>query len=191
MAADDTLIPNEPVAYAKARYQYCQQIFNREEERRETLEKKAQFYLSFVTLFLGAVFFNPEFLEKLARDLADPSISVYARVGLSISLAILGVSLFVALIAILKSMSLQKFKGDFPKNLFDALFNPASTYLDDKSEGGFYLTTAMALAIALENNVVVNDQKSKWVRLASYCIITGVCSLSLLLGIFTCLAILR
>jgi hypothetical protein len=185
MAANESLTPEEQVAYDKARYLYCLQIFNREEERREILEKKAQFYLSLVTLFLGAIFFRPEFLDLLANYLADKSISIYTKMGLYVSLITLAISLIVTLMAILKSIWLQSFMGEFPKNLFESLFDPESKFLDKKNEGGLYRATAMALAIALENNVTVNNKKLKWVKLSSYSIVTGVLSLAILLGIYT------
>jgi uncharacterized membrane protein (DUF485 family) len=189
MAASKPLTPEEQVAYEKARYQYCLQIFNREEERREILEKKSQFYLSLVALFLGAIFFKPEFLDLMGNYLTDKTISIVAKIGLYISLGVLAVSLFLTMIAILKSMWLQKFKGEFPKNLFESIFDPQSKFIDEKNESGFYRATAMALTVALENNVDVNNDKSKWVRLSSYSIITGVFSLAILLGIFTFLLI--
>jgi hypothetical protein len=47
------------VAFERARLEYCRRVFEREEERRQELERKSQFYLSFITLVLGAVFLKP------------------------------------------------------------------------------------------------------------------------------------
>ena len=42
----------QQVAFEKARFEYCAKLYEREVERKETLEKKSQFLLSVVTLFL-------------------------------------------------------------------------------------------------------------------------------------------
>ena len=189
MAASSILTPEEQTAYEKARYEYCLQIFNREKERKENLEKKSQFYLSLVALFLGAIFFKPEFLDLLGSYLSDRAIAVSGKIGLVFSLVVLAVSLFVTLFAILRAMGLQKYTGEFPANLFDSLFDSNSKFIEDKSEGGFYRATAMALAVALENHLEGNRKKAYWVKLSSYSMIAGVFSLAVLLGIVTYISV--
>jgi len=73
--------PEEKLAFEKARFDYCITIHKSEDKRLKNLESKSRFYLSFITLFLGAVFFNIEFLEKLRDLVAGKTISATLITG--------------------------------------------------------------------------------------------------------------
>jgi len=183
------LTPKQQAAFDRARYQFCLDVFNREEERREALERKAQFYLSLVALFLGAVFFKLEFLDVLGDLLTARSTLPIYRLALAISLASLALSLLWTLVAIVKSTWLLSYRGEFPADLYTALFDPGSSFMATRNESGLLQSASMALAVALEHNMAVNNQKSRWIIRSGYGMIVAVFSLACLLGLVTILSI--
>ena len=173
------LTPDEKRAFEKARLDYCSKLYNQEMQRKELLEKKAQFYLSLVTLFIGALFLKLDFLKSLQEIVSQQSIPqglvwiVYA------SVSAVGFSILAALIAILQAIAIQQYQDPSPSQIVDELFSPDSPYQDE-----FSLTEEAALmyAIALESNCEVNDKKARWVKIASYSAISAVCFLAILLS---------
>jgi hypothetical protein len=64
--------PAEQVtAFERARFEYCALGFQEESGIKEQLERKAEIYLAFITLFLGTVFLNLDFLLNLGGVLTQ------------------------------------------------------------------------------------------------------------------------
>lgn len=180
----------ERVAFERARLEYCQRIFEREEERREGLERKAQFYLSFLTLVLAAVFIKPDYLNVIRDTVAGGPVPAVAAILIA-STAILGLSLLFGVITIMAAVRVRKYRGEFPGDLTDALFAPDSPYLTEKSEAHMICITAMNYAVAVETNRVLNDRKGAWLRLTAAAAQIAALSLTALLATMTILAIAR
>ena len=102
---------DQKVALWKAQFDHCVSINEAENRRREILENRSRFYLSFITLFLGAVTLNFEFLEKLHGYMIGNSVSVILNTGIYGCIIILAISLLVSLISILASGQIKPFKG--------------------------------------------------------------------------------
>jgi len=171
--------PDERRAFEKARLDYCSGLYSKEMQRKELLEKKAQFYLSLVTLFIGALFLRLDFLKSLQAIIAQQPVphslvwTVYA------SVPAVGIAILVALIAILQAIAIQQYLDPAPSQIVDELFSPTATCED---ELGLFEETALMYAIALESNRKVNNKKARWVKIASYSAIGAVVCLAILLG---------
>jgi len=119
--SESTSDTEKRIAFEKVRFEYCSKVYEEETARKETLEKKAQFYFSFITLLLGVIFLNLDFLLEL-RDLIIQSSSpilffpiCYGALGTALIL------LVIALLAIFRSVHLQKYTSGYPRNMIHTL----------------------------------------------------------------------
>ena len=180
----------QQVAFEKARFEYCAKLYEREAERKETLEKKSQFHLSVITLFLGAMFLKMDFLETLRELIVQKSIPTPLAWSTDLSIIALALSLLISLIAVLQSMRLQRFKNEYPADIISSLFAPNSKYLEDENEPSFLEATAMSYAIALEFNSKINDRKATWVKVSWFGVLVAAISLAVFLSLFACISML-
>jgi hypothetical protein len=194
MPSDGILIatqtPEEKLAFEKARFDYCVTIHEIEDKSRKNLESKSQFYLSFITLFLGAVFFNIEFLDKLGNLVVGKAISATLITGIYACAIILAVSLLVSLISILASAQLKSYKAVYPENVTQMLFGPNSDYIEKKDLTSLYRTISMNYTIALEYNKKINDRKATWAQVAALSVFASVMFTAILLALFTYMMLL-
>jgi len=181
--------PARVIEYEKARFEYCEKLYEREMARKETLEKKAQFILSFITLFLGVIFFRLDFFTTLSTLITKQRIPTSLVWTLYISLSVLALSLLLSLLSVMQAIRLQKFKEEHPKYFISSLFAPNSEYLKHHDEASLFKATAMSYAIALEHNSSINDQKARWVRYSWLGIIPAALSLALFLLVFAIISI--
>lgn len=166
------------IEFERARFEFCISAYTKELERKEVLEKKSQFFISLLTLILGAIFLNTDMLVKV-NDLALASSLLHML--FNITIAILMASLLAAVISVLISMWLQEYVREYPKNIVSSLFDPNSHYLEGKTPSVLFNTIAMNCALALENNKRVNDKKAKWVTISSVFTLISIIVLALLL----------
>ena len=102
-------MPDEnQVSFVKTRFDYCKALYELERKRHEEIEKKAQFYLSFITIFIGATFIKIDFLESLENLVSQPSIPSLIRVSMYVTMFTIGLSTITVLISILASIRVQK-----------------------------------------------------------------------------------
>lgn len=179
----------ERVAFEKARLEYCLDVFNREEARREQLERKAQFYLSFITLILGALFFQAENLTLVAELIRKENVAPLLITITYITIIILGLSILFSVMAVLGVTRLWSYRGPYPEEFVFALFSPESDFIDEQNQEDFIRTSALNFAIALDFNKTINDRKSRWIMLSSYSIFLTVVMLAVLLAILVYLSI--
>lgn len=173
---------NRSMQFEKVRLEYCMRAYNEEGERKERLEKKSQFYLSFVTLLVGAIFLNLDSLLNL-KDLVPQSAGFLVLILLYALLGGALLSMFVSLVAILGSIHLQSYAAGFPTSIFDSLFAPDSEYLIGPDAETLLRAEAMTYADAVETNSSLNKKKAKWVRIASYCAFSSVILMTLLIAL--------
>jgi hypothetical protein len=179
-------IKEKQAAFEKARFEYCVKIY----ERKETLEKKSQFLLSIIVLFLGAIFLKSDFFKALQELIAQKSIRITIIWAMYVSMAVLAASLMFSLVAVLQSIRLQRFKNEYPENLISSLFAPDSKYFTSKVEDDFFSETAMSYAIAIEFNSKNNERKAGWVKAAWFSMLIAAISLSIFLSLFAYISIL-
>lgn len=172
----------EQLAFERARYEYCSKLYEKEVERSEGLARRSQFYLSFVTLILGAIFLNLDFFEKVRGIIVQGKATPLATDVLYISITILALSLLVSLLSILEFSRLRGHTRTHPENIISSLFAPDSKYLPEKTEKALLYETAMSYAIALEFNMKITNQRAKWVQVSSISAFFVVLSLFIILG---------
>jgi hypothetical protein len=180
---------DEVVAFEKARFDYCVSINETENKRREVLENRSRFYLSFITLFLGAIFFNIEFLEKLNNEMIGNSVSIALKVGICGCIVILACALFISLISILASVQIKPFKAVYPEHVTEMLFG-SDYYIAEESLRGLYQRLSMNYTLTLDHNKRINDRKAVWLKVAATGIYASVTSLFILLALFTYILLL-
>lgn len=179
----------ERAAFEKARLEYCMDVFNREEERREQLEKKAQFYLSFITLILGALFFKAENLALL-KDLIGRETLPASLVSLTyVAIVLLGLSILFSVLAILGVTRLWSYRGPYPEDIIHSLFSPRSNFIEQEKQEDLLRATALNFAIALDYNKSINDRKSRWIMVSSYGVFFTVALLAIVLAIIVYLSL--
>jgi hypothetical protein len=170
-------------AFAKGRYEYCLQLYEREQGRRETLERKAQFYLSLVTLFLGALVLKFDFLVEIRDLLMARTPSTLFMTLLYVSGGIFLIAIALALFGILMAVQVRGYILESPADLMSALFSSHPGYLSAYTEAELYTSVAKSYVLATESDRGVNNRKSRWVELTSYSIIAGILSFSLFYGL--------
>jgi hypothetical protein len=179
----------ERAAFEKARLDYCQDVFNREEERREQLEKKAQFYLSFITLILGALFFKAENLTLLNVLIGSGGIAAPLITLTYATIILLGLSILFSVVAILGVTRLWSYRGPYPEDIVHSLFSPESNFIEEEKQEDFVRATALNFAIALDYNKSINDRKSRLIMVSSYGIFVTVALLAILLTLIVTLSL--
>lgn len=179
----DREVREQEVAFEKARFEYCFKLYEKEIEHSETLERRSQFFLSFITLILGALFLNLDFFEKVKNIVINGITSQFVIYTLYFSTIILALSLLVSILSILEFNRLRVYIRKYPENIITALFSPDSNYLPEKTEKGLFYATAMSYAIALEFNAKITDQRAKWVQVSSISTFFVALSLFVILGI--------
>ena len=92
----EDLTRTEKVSFEKTRLEYCSDLYKQGLEIREHLDKKIQFYLSFVTLLLGAIFLKLEFFTKLSELLKQQPVPLHFKWVTYIALLLSGLSVLVA-----------------------------------------------------------------------------------------------
>jgi hypothetical protein len=181
--------PKDRLAFEKARLDYCMDLFNREEQRKEQLERKSQFYLSFITLFLGAIFLKADSLTLLKELTENKPVASPLLTVLYLSIIVLGVLILFSVMAILGVTRLWSYKGPYPKDIVYAFFSPDSGYIKENTQPELIRIIAMNFAVALEDNIRINDRKSKWIIVCSYGIFSAVTVLAILLSIIVYISI--
>ena len=123
MATTNKKSPDE-IGLAKARYEYCLRLFEREQGRRENIERKAQFHLSLITIFLGALLLRLDILTDI-NDILEKSSSQPVFVNcVYISALVFALCVMVSLIGVLLTIKTRAYNPEYPANPSLMLFNP-------------------------------------------------------------------
>jgi hypothetical protein len=193
--------PKDQIAFEKVRLDYCMDLFNREEQRKEQLERKSQFYLSFITLFLGAIFLKADSLLLLSELIDGQTISPPLMTLLHGSIIALGILILFSVMAILGVTRLWSYKGPYPEEIVYSLFSPDSDftkkYTQDEEDNQAEKNTqalwiraiALNFAVALDFNKSINDRKSRWIMISSYGIFLAVAAFAILLSVIVYITI--
>jgi hypothetical protein len=169
--------------FEKARYEFCLRAYQSEVERKERLERKAQFYMSFVAAFLGALFLKEGQLSVLAKAINGLRLGPGVVAVIYSTVLVLGAGIITALLAVIRAMALQRYKKGYPLMLVSSLFAPYSEYFDAPTEESIYRANALELALATEFNSKSNALKARWIKRASIGVLVSLICLAVNLGI--------
>jgi hypothetical protein len=171
-----------PIAFERARYEYCLGIYERESARKETLERKAQVYLALIAVFVGAVFLKADVLTALANLLSSSGDIPVQGCLLLVATALFSVSLIVSLTSLLLAIHVRGYAPDAPVATVSALFAPESGFLPAQDEVTLYHEAAMALALAVEADRKLNDVKAFWISVSSFALLGTIIAMVLFVG---------
>jgi hypothetical protein len=172
------IITKQELVLINAKINYCKDLYAMEMTRKETLERKTQFYLSIVSLFLSAIILKIDFFTSLQSTISNNTNDLIGVVFKAISV-ILILSTLSSLIAILQAIRLQTYRTPSFMPLTDQLFKPDSIYKDELT---FLRDVAAMYAMAVEYNYEQNFNKAKCIKVASISVLTLVCSVTVLMG---------
>lgn len=177
----------QELAFEKARFDYCLRLFEQEEKRKETLEGKAQFYLSFVTLFMSIVLLNIDFLKAVSDAISKVNANSSASDNFWVniihwSMVLWLSSILFALFSILQSMKLKKYEKGYPPHLSNDLFLDDLNYFKQKDEISLLEASAKEYGKSFRKNYTKNNEKAQWVGVSFFSILMSVFSLVLFLA---------
>lgn len=184
---DSSISSPDRKSFEKSRLDYCIRLFEAEIAQKERIEKKAQFYLSFSAILLGAIFLKQDFLSELAKKFGYQYPDVILTTATYIFLSLLAMFMFLSLIAISGTIFIRTFKKGYPDALVTSLFSPSTKHFQRENEPSFLESSAKEYAIAVEINNKNNIRKGKWLQLASYGFLGVLLALS---GLIVCIIIL-
>jgi uncharacterized membrane protein (DUF485 family) len=171
------------LSFEKTRFDYSTKMFENEATRKQNLETKAQFYLTFVTAFLTAIYLSLTYLTALQGFMNDKMVGQTWKVAITVLLIGLGIALLFSLFAVLFAMKIQNYQSEYPIRPYSSLFVPNPDKFEEDNEASILHYTARVAIEALEKNKDFNDRKAQWVEGASYGILVAVILLALLVGI--------
>jgi hypothetical protein len=174
--------PDAVLALEKTRLEHCITLTDREAKRQQALETKAQFYLTFVTVFLGAIFLNLEFATSLDTLISAPNTPAYLRSAVLIDLSFIAVLILIALIGIFESIRVKDYKEAYKSDLTLELFGYDLENTKPQRVEILVKDIAIAYSLALEHNKEINDSKAFWLKITSYCILAITLSVAVLLA---------
>ncbi|MUG99832.1 hypothetical protein F7734_49195 [Scytonema sp. UIC 10036] len=177
-------IEAKQLSFEKTRLEYCQKIFEMEENSKERLESKVQFYISFITIILGSVLFNIKFFEPVSQAIFkinnNKLFEKYFWVDfIYISGTIWLIFILIAILSLLYSMRLQNYKNPHPKNPLRDLYFWDSSPLGANSEIKFISILAEQYSLAAHHNSGQNKRKRFWVTVGFFSTVLSVIPLAI------------
>lgn len=177
----------------RARLEHCRAIFDRERERKELLEKKSQFYLSFATVFLGALLLNLDFIRKVEASLVRPGAPEWACGAAYTGILVYVLATFTCLFAVLLAVHTREYLKETPQRPSELFFATNSPLLLRVSSGEEGLTdedlfiehVALSYARAYEDNSRKNDRKSAAVQVCAVSVFFMMLGLAILVSTLT------
>ncbi|HIK14694.1 MAG TPA: hypothetical protein IGS53_05290 [Leptolyngbyaceae cyanobacterium M33_DOE_097] len=168
----------EELLLVKSKLEYCQALYEMEMRRKETLERKTQFYLSLVTLFLSALLLKLDFFTSLQSTINQHSNMSGLISLIRISTFALSIATLVSLTGVLQAVRLQNYRTPSLMPLTDRLFKPDSLYINELI---FLRDIAAMYSLAVEYNCERNAEKTKWIKVASWGILSLIFSFAVLM----------
>jgi len=152
----------DSLAYNKERFAFCEKMYELESSRKDTIDKKAQFYFSTLIIFIGVVSFKGGALSVAGTNVARGAVRGSAGIALIVMLIALGLSILLSLISIAKTLSPRTYPQPYPKNISTALFAPSEEVSATEDGISLIQTNALRLAVAVEACRESNSIKSRW-----------------------------
>lgn len=164
----------------QARYEYCKDLYEREQLRRESLERKAQFHITLITLFLGVLSLRVDFFRDLQSAVAGEGLPPAAAMAICVIAVVFGAALLMSFIAVVFAVRIRGYYPEYVANPSTMLFYERDGFISPYTVKGFYRKAGKAYAIALESDSRVNNAKSMWLVIATYSLLTMIVSFALL-----------
>lgn len=136
--------------FEKARLQYLMATYEKEVSRKDILEKKAQFYITFVGVFLTGIFLKLDYVAAIAAAWPGKGGWTPARAVLFGSVAVIGVSLIVVIISSLEVVRATSYATEAPENASTLLFDKSHALISDRNPERFIADVALVYARALD-----------------------------------------
>ena len=155
----------------KARFEYCQYLYDREFELKDRLEKKAAALFTLPTALIGVLFLNPDATSEISDLFSkyqnnsgiNPAIIVFI-----VFVILLSTTLILAILVI----TVKKYQKEYQRGLYKWLYEPGRRYL--QGDDVFYEEIGGRLAIATQHNGKVNEYKAGILNIAIYFLLSSV-----------------
>ncbi len=156
--------------FSKAKYEYIKYLLDSSQNHNESLEKKATFLFSIISIFIGGVFFQFEKIALAINYLNGKNLYLKIIIFSGAAATLLGIS--IASYFVLNSIKMRKFFVYWPVNPVTTLFSPESNFfLKKDSEDDFYEEMGDFLIGRLEYNHVILQKKAKNIQNAWVCLV--------------------
>lgn len=172
------------LAFQRLSYEYCKNISDREQQRQETLEKRAHFYFSFISLFLSALILKIDNLTNATKVLKLKELTISGSYWyISLFFGIIAFFLLTALFSILMAIKLQNYKKEYPANIITSLFSPNSSFIDEKSEIELLKAMCLTISHSVEINIGINNKKARWIQISAFLLFISIVLLACIIPV--------
>ena len=163
---------SSPEDFERERLRYCESMYSLEKERRQVIERQAQFYFGIITLFMGLLALKKEVWESVRLAISDQA-SELSVVVIYSELALFLGALISSLLAVLMVFRPERRNKPYPKDLVTDLFSgdqPGTDFGGTQAgslEAKFLRQSALRFALAVERNSAYNTKMSGWLIVAA------------------------
>jgi len=145
-------------ALNEVKFQYCQSLYEREFEIKERLEKKASVVFALPSTLAGALLLKTEPVKELTQLIRGTTEfgEQWVLIGL---FTVFLISMLAAMAFSIASIVLHKYRKEYPRKLYDFLFNLKQKKPDNRS--AFFHELGARLALATQYNANANELKAR------------------------------
>jgi hypothetical protein len=192
------IAPLATLAFEEARLAHCIRLYESELSRTEIIEKKAQFLLGLITVFLSAVFLKIEFIEKLGEKLRGSPLPDLLPLVLYGSLVVIALASLFGLASIVLCTRIRRNRVERPRSVKDKLFSESSSYLaqegvNPSTDAGcvdFLRLLGKSYAFTTEDVIEKNKRRAYWLKVTTRSVFTMIIALAVFLAAFATVLIL-
>lgn len=170
----------------KATEEYALREYEREVARDESLQTKAQFYLTFFTAFLTAIFLSQDQIKYLAGLLSNEDVFSVSKLLVGAALVLLTLGLLLTLGGVLYAFKVRAYEAPRPQQFTTELFPTQQRPTEQEAQGvqvRLHESSGRSYASATDSARGHNDDKAKGIRAASFGVIIAAVGLAILLSV--------
>lgn len=156
--SSDTEAEAASLRFSEELLRFCERAYKVEGDRKEEMEKKAQYYLALITGLLGILAFKGEAFNLNTNAGLGLLSSLRGGIG-ALIFAMFLLSILVALFCMMKVLAPRRYEKPYPNSLVTFLFRAPAQF---ETNAELILDQAKELALAAEINFEHNLGKSKW-----------------------------
>lgn len=171
----------EELKLARAKFEFLAKTYKQVSDNFEYLEKKAQLFFSFATIFLGAIILNSTFIENIREAIQNGKLGDVGNLILQSSLGMLIGFTLLSIIALASAIRGQYWAVEHPDNLAFEFYAPNSEFLEKQDELNFLNKIGYLYALAIEHNRNINSRKYFGLEIATWCIYISIFSMLIIL----------
>ena len=178
---------SETLGFERERLRYCEAMYALEKERKQIIERQAQFFFGIITLFLGLLALKGEVLETIRTSITQQSTSIASVLYFEILLFLMAFA--ASLLTIAMVFAPERRHKPYPTSLVTQLYSPSAGSRKQEEhqvrsgaelEADFLRENALRLAVAVERNSRGNTRKSKWLVAAATSCLAAILSYAIL-----------